>query len=336
MDAEDENFDAQEEEEEMDPQDQLGADAEEPAEGDNANGSEDEASEDEEENADRALTRDEACDALSQLAEVGGGLNHAYVKLTVAGLALTDVSVAKEFKHVRYADFSDNYLTSASFADDMKELLSLDLSRNRLRSGVFGPLPYLQRLNLSGNKLKTLSGVDHPHLEYINLANNRIKDASTLTAPSVTHLDIAGNNLVSLDDIAIKTLKTLNVSENELRGLEGIEAFTALESFAAENCGLTSIDGLAKAPATLRKLDLRANVITSLESLKLLSHLVHLEELLCAENPIAEEGDYRVEALVILPNLKMLDEEPYEDEEREEAAEIRRQREEAAAAAAAE
>ena len=217
----------------------------------------------------------------------------------------------------------------------MKELLSLDLSRNRLRSGVFGPLPYLQRLNLSGeaaaqtgraygfslcvrqpptpdpvcatgNKLKTLSGVDHPHLEYINLANNRIKDASTLTAPSVTHLDIAGNkyagpnepaarlcarlcarlralacarylltgrlflrSLVSLDDIAIKTLKTLNVSENELRvrllppaflsaacvqrdscslpfplfplhqGLEGIEAFTALESFAAENCGLT-------------------------------------------------------------------------------------------------
>ena len=44
---------------------------------------------------------------------------------------------------------------------------------------------------------------------------------------------------------------------------------------------------------------------------------------LSIENPIAEEGDYRVEALVILPNLKMLDEEPYEDEEREEAAEVR-------------
>jgi hypothetical protein len=51
----------------------------------------------------RSLTRDEACDALSQLAEIDGGLNHAYVKMTAAGLALTDVSVAKEFEHVRYA-----------------------------------------------------------------------------------------------------------------------------------------------------------------------------------------------------------------------------------------
>lgn len=43
-----------------------------------------------------------ACSALSHLAAVDGGLNHAYVKLDATGLALTDVSIAAEFKHVRY------------------------------------------------------------------------------------------------------------------------------------------------------------------------------------------------------------------------------------------
>jgi len=110
----------------------------------------------------------------------------------------------------------------------MKELQSLNLSQNRLKSPALEPLPYLQRINMAGtvgrrqpvsccrslvrfliaprglttllcassplgNKIKTLAGMDHPNLEHVTLSNNRIKDALALTTPSVTYLNLSGN-----------------------------------------------------------------------------------------------------------------------------------------------
>lgn len=53
-----------------------------------------------------------------------------------------------------------------------------------------------------------------------------------------------------------------------------------------------------------------------------------LRALVLLDNPCSDEGDYRVEALVLLPGLERLDKDFFEAEERAEADEIRQRRKE--------
>lgn len=65
-----------------------------------------------------------------------------------------------------------------------------------------------------------------------------------------------------------------------------------------------------------------------LQELSKLQMLPMLRALVLLDNPCSDEGDYRVEALVLLPNLERLDKDFYEQEERTEADEIRQRRRE--------
>jgi hypothetical protein len=51
-----------------------------------------------------------------------------------------------------------------------------------------------------------------------------------------------------------------------------------------------------------------------------------LRALVLAENPIADEDDYRMESLIALRKLERLDKDEYNDDERQEAEEIYEQR----------
>lgn len=53
-----------------------------------------------------------------------------------------------------------------------------------------------------------------------------------------------------------------------------------------------------------------------------------LRALVLLENPCSDEGDYRVEVLVLLPSLERLDKDFYEEEEKTEAEETRLRRRE--------
>lgn len=53
-----------------------------------------------------------------------------------------------------------------------------------------------------------------------------------------------------------------------------------------------------------------------------------LRALVLLENPCSDEAEYRLESLVLLPNLERLDKDFFEEEERNEAADIRQRRKE--------
>lgn len=64
-------------------------------------------------------------------------------------------------------------------------------------------------------------------------------------------------------------------------------------------------------------------MISNLQELTKLRNLPKLRALVLLDNPCTDEGDYRQEALVHMPQLERLDKEFFEEEDRAEANEIR-------------
>lgn len=82
---------------------------------------------------------------------------------------LTDISIIKNYIHLRYIDLSNNNLKDISGLNVLTHLLTLKLDFNKLTSIKLDPLPYLQHASFTNNKIKTTEGICHPKLEVLNL-----------------------------------------------------------------------------------------------------------------------------------------------------------------------
>ena len=87
--------------------------------------------------------------------------------------SLTDISLLKNYVHLRYIDLSNNKLKDISALNSLTYLLTLKLDNNLLTSIKLDPLPYLQQASFSQNRIKTTEGIAHPKLESLNLNGNQ-------------------------------------------------------------------------------------------------------------------------------------------------------------------
>ncbi|XP_066472849.1 leucine-rich repeat-containing protein 23 [Tiliqua scincoides] len=321
-DEPDDDFDdAEEEKEEVEDKGEEGEGEEE----------EKEAPEEEEPQVSNPLTEEIMKEGLSLLCKTGNGLAHAFVKFEAREKELTDITLIQSFIHLRYVDLSDNMLKDLSPLACLTHLLWLKVDGNRLTSASMDELPYLQIASFANNHIKDTNGISHPRLASLSLKGNEIEVISGLDPDKLSNvhtLELRSNNLKSTAGLCLPKLKNLYLAQNSITQIEGLEKMTQLTTLHLRDNQLETLDGFSEHMKSLQYLNIRGNAVVQLQELTKLQALPMLRALVLLDNPCSDEGDYRMEALVLLPSLERLDKDFYEQEERAEADEIRQRRRE--------
>lgn len=137
-------------------------------------------------------------------------------------------------------------------------------------------------------------------------------------------LRLSTNNIAKIEGLAgMDSLTILSLGRNQIKKIEGLDGVAdTLEQLWISYNLLTSLAGVDKL-TNLTHLFCSNNKISSWSEVERLSTLPKLRDLLLVGNPLhrkhEEEGNWRIEVIKRLPNLKILDGAMIEDEEREAA-----------------
>lgn len=272
------------------------------------------------------LTKDHIQEGLSLLCKSGNGLAHAFIKLDLKEKGLRDISAIGSFIHIRFLDLSNNRLTHLSPLASLTQLLWLKVDSNAIESfkgQPFAQLTFLQWMSIGMNLLTDLQGLVGPSLESLNLTSNSIQKLTGLESgcfANLATLELRGNQLDSTKGINLPNLRHLYLAQNAIKHLEGLERLERLTTLHLRGNQIETLDGLHPNMKCLQYLNVRGNVISDengLQSLKFLSKT--LQTLVLLENPLVEISDYRINVVMILPNLERLDKDPVSAEEKNEA-----------------
>ncbi|NXI35179.1 LRC23 protein, partial [Galbula dea] len=244
---------------------------------------------------------------------------------------LTDISLLERFTHLRYVDLSENKLQDLSPLRNLTHLLWLKVDGNLLTSACMQELPYLQVISFAQNCIKDLEGITHPRLANLSLKGNKIQTAMGLSHGqlfSLQILELRGNMLESIAGLSLPKLRNLYLAQNAIQNLEGLEGLGQLATLHLRDNKLKTLDGFCSSMKCLQYLNLRNNGIGNLQEVAKLQVLPMLQALVLLDNPCADEPNYRMEVLLLLPQLQRLDKDLFEQDEREEANIIRQRRQE--------
>ncbi|XP_026854014.2 leucine-rich repeat-containing protein 23 isoform X2 [Electrophorus electricus] len=242
-----------------------------------------------------SLTQDMIVPGLSLLCRTGNGLAHAFVKLDIKDRHLTDIVLLRSFIHLRFLDISSNYLSDLSPLAALTQLLWLKGDGNRIEGFQGQPL---------GNGIQRMAG-----LECQSLTN-------------LVTLELRGNRLETTDGIYLPNLRCLYLAQNRITKLEGLEKLERLTTLHLRDNQLETLDGINLSMNSLQYLNVRGNLVFSLQALQSLMAVAQtLRTLVLVENPLSETDDYRLCVLTYLPLLERLDKEPVSPGERSEAQE---------------
>jgi len=285
--------------------------------------------EEEERPPDKPLNEEIMAESLLLLCKTGNGLSHAYVRLDGAQKGLTDISIIKNYIHLRYIDLSNNNLKDISGLNVLTHLLTLKLDFNKLTSVKLDPLPYLQHASFTNNKIKTTEGICHPKLEVLNLNKNMISEIKGIDAdklPSLHTLELRENKLITTKGIKLPNLKSLFIAANMIIKLEDLEELKSLTALHLRDNKLDNLDGFSEKMASLQYINMRGNLVSDYKEVKKLQVLPKLKALVLLDTPLTENGDYRLEVLISVRRLERLDKDEYLQEERSEAETIYEER----------
>jgi len=130
--------------------------------------------------------------------------------------------------------------------------------------------------------------------------------------PALQSLTLDGSSVGSLRHLGLglNSLRELSVEHCGLRSLDGLFGLPLLRRLSAGFNQIHDVESLA-ALRKLRSADLRANRVTDVEYVGFLNTCCPLlSEIVLAENPCAEDPEYRVRIRALLPRLVLLDGSP--------------------------
>lgn len=284
---------------------------------------------DEEKSPDAPLTEEIMAGSLLLLCKTGNGLSHAYVRLDAAQKELTDISIIKNYIHLRYIDISNNNLKDISALNNLTHLLTLKADFNKLTQIKLEPLPYLQHASFTNNRIRSTEGISHPKLEHLNLNKNEIAEVNGLESeklPSLLTLELRENKLQTTKGIKVASLKSLFLAANQITTLEDLGELKNLAALHLRDNKLDKLDGFMEKMNSLQYINIRGNLISDYAEVKKLQCLPKLRAIVLLDTPLTENGDYRLEVLISVRRLERLDKDEYLQEERTEAEEIYEQR----------
>ncbi|KAF2107118.1 hypothetical protein BDV96DRAFT_589723 [Lophiotrema nucula] len=176
-------------------------------------------------------------------------------------------------------DLYDNLISHIKGFDAFTELVSLDLSFNKIKHiKRLNHLMKLKDLYFVQNKISTIEGLDGlSNLRQLELGANRVRSIENLeTLTGLEELWLGKNKITEIKGLdTLSNLKILSIQSNRLTAITGLEKLANLEELHISHNALTEISGL-DSNRKLRVIDVSANPI---EHLTGLSQLKHLEEL---------------------------------------------------------
>ncbi|CAJ1377244.1 unnamed protein product, partial [Effrenium voratum] len=165
--------------------------------------------------------------------------------------AISSVDWAPEdLRHLLFLDMSSNKLSELPQLH-MPALRRADFRDNEIVScAKFSGHASLQTLRLSGNQLSSVQGLQAmPKLEVLELSGNALSSLDVTKLPALASLDISKNKFETLAGPwqEMAALASLDASGNalaEVKALEPLQQMEALRSFAMAGCPLEEQEGL--------------------------------------------------------------------------------------------
>eukprot|EP00770_Monocercomonoides_exilis_P015147 MONOS_15093.1-p1 / transcript=MONOS_15093.1 / gene=MONOS_15093 / organism=Monocercomonoides_exilis_PA203 / gene_product=axonemal leucine-rich repeat protein / transcript_product=axonemal leucine-rich repeat protein / location=Mono_scaffold01142:7270-8832(-) / protein_length=408 / sequence_SO=supercontig / SO=protein_coding / is_pseudo=false len=282
------------------------------------------------------LTTEMIGPCLSHLQASNEGLSQAYTRLTMVDMGIENIDIISQYRFLRFINFSHNCIKDVTPLGSplLRNIVALDLSRNKIQNPKIAQKPSLQILDLSENNISELQ-VDsflHPFLTTLNLNGNKISRLVGLSDPSIPlrFLEIRANILTNCDGLN-PNIEELDMSGNMITDLSGIIACSKLKRLILAHNPISDLSSLpSDGLPMLEEIDLSRNKILDMKQLPLLKRVKGLKNVWLKGNPfgIGLEDGYRVEVLSFIPWLEKLDGKRVTEEELQMAAERKEQREE--------
>ena len=175
------------------------------------------------------LFRGEVEDGLHTMGKTADGKKLAFLSLGIAGINLNDLTLLREFPHLRHINVSNNMLSDLSPLGCLPHLLTLDASDNLLTAVLaFKPPLCLHTADLSRNRITTINPLaQHRFLETLTLSGNRIRQISGVRDNvALRRLTLDNNFLTEISNLGSLPLRHLSVRDNHLSAVVGYAPLT--------------------------------------------------------------------------------------------------------------
>ncbi|KAK3584989.1 hypothetical protein CHS0354_037363 [Potamilus streckersoni] len=223
-------------------------------------------------------------------------------------------------KDMRELKLYDNRIRKIENIDNLRELCSLHLQHNKIKTVGKGlgnlkklkmlrldcnqilqidipelsPCVQLTFIDVSYNMLDSLAALNYlPNLEELYASGNRLRSVSDLSkCRQLQEVDLSGNRLTDLSGLkGLPKLQILTVSNNQLTSLRSAGKLKSLQEIHATNNQICELKTLPFQFPTLEILDIPDNQIYHWEEVCALEKLKELVELFISGNPFcAQDG----------------------------------------------
>jgi Leucine-rich repeat (LRR) protein len=114
---------------------------------------------------------------LSNLGRNADGTKHVYLKLTIPGFELRDITEIAKYKDIQTLDLSFNQLKDLSPLSELRYLLNLNVSNNKLEK-LFDFLPpnNLKEANFAFNEISEIGQLTDYHYLQTLILNRKFFD----------------------------------------------------------------------------------------------------------------------------------------------------------------
>ncbi|KAJ3386216.1 Leucine-rich repeat-containing protein 23 [Entophlyctis sp. JEL0112] len=261
---------------------------------------------------------------ISLLARTGNGLSHAYTKLEMHGKSITNIDILENYVHLRYIDLAENSISDISSLASLEYLLSINFHSNKIRKipANLDRRKYLQQANFAKNMIDSIEIVTWPMLAWLNLNENKLRSCKLQQFEELTHLEARANKITSMKEINARKLEKLYLAGNEIAVFD-LEDKPNLQVLHLRDNKIVSLQSIGESFKSLTYINLRNNLIDSLDEITRLGVVPNLKILNLTDNPVTKAANYRIETIYRCKNLEKLDKELVTDEEREEAATLK-------------
>lgn len=234
---------------------------------------------------------------LSMVQRVGSRADYAYVMMDCSGKELTALyATLDQFLHVKYINLSKNAIKDISGLKALKNLVTADLSENEINdANVFeseeNDFYYLRTLNLSKNKIKSFKSTSTPHLTSLNISSNEIEKLDLSGMSDLTNIDMRLNKIENIDNIEqAPNVKEIYAAENSFKGITVFKDMKNLEKLHLRKNQISNFaDVNSGYLLNVRYLNLRENLVATLEDLRPIVYLERLNKLSFSSNPVCED-----------------------------------------------
>ncbi|OQS06661.1 hypothetical protein THRCLA_01311 [Thraustotheca clavata] len=247
---------------------------------------------------------------------------HIYTMLTVQNQDIDNIDILREFPNLQTVNISDNQIESLASLAHLPFLLSLDASKNNMKTLLDFDTPQctknnawvdgnqaigsmLHYVNLSHNQLCTMRDLSrHRYIQELVLEHNDIVEISGI---SELTLRLAHNKIQCTKGLTPNLLiETIDLSNNQIDDASGLPRLGRLLHVNLSKNHLEDLDELGKCKM-LQTLDASENRIRDLCHIDALTRLRNLSHLSLSNCPITRIPFYRYRILVRTQQVVMLD-----------------------------